>query len=199
VGDHGTLREVTVDADMQELLRGETPCIYGDVVFLHAGLALHRQVYAKRHDLAVHSVPPLIRLNGNKLDCRCSNLAPRPPKKVHPNQLLVPKNEIRWWLRDNSRVGGPLLLPSKYVPEARRIGILCPGDQYPRTCRACGEEIQHEDSLEILIERGEDLPLKNAEFILMDVSLPAKRYLERFPGPNAGSGSMNGRSSIQNC
>jgi hypothetical protein len=158
--DHGTLREVIIDADMRGLLDGATPCIYDGVVFLRAGVALHREVYAKRHVLDVRSIPPLIRLNGEKLDCRSSNLAPRPPKKVLSNQLLVPVDELRWWLGDDFGVRGPLLLPSKYVPEARRVGVLIPGDQYPRTCRACGCSIHHEDSLEIFIERGKGGTLK---------------------------------------
>jgi hypothetical protein len=153
VDDHGTLREVTIDADMQNLLDGEKPFISGGVVLLRSGLALHRVVHAKRHALEMKSVPRLDRSNNDKLDCRSANLV---PKLVSANVLFIPRDEVRSILHTDygkPSVGMPLLIPAKYVPEARRIGIPRPADTYSRYCRACGKMATGQETLEVRVQR----------------------------------------------
>ena len=126
---------------------------------LEQGIALHRAVYAKHHGLELKSVPSLIRVNGEKLDCRVSNLAPKPPKQIPPNLVFVPDSEMRSIVTEYGEVLDPLLIPAKYVAEARRVGIRRSPDKHARNCRICQKQITtKEDFLAIVIQRKENSP-----------------------------------------
>jgi len=177
VNDHGTLREVTIDADMQNLLDGENPFISGGVVLLRSGLALHRVVYAKRHALDMQSVPRLGRGNNDKLDCRSANLV---PEIISSKLIFIPRDEVRNIIHTGYGkpiVGMPLLIPAKYVPEARRVGIFRPADTPSRYCRACGKMATGEDTLEVRVRREQagvvvKWRIHNYECIAADQEVP---------------------------
>jgi hypothetical protein len=144
---------------MLGILEGKSSFVQTETVMLETGVALHRAVYAKRHGLELKAVPKLIRLNGNKLDCRTSNLAPMPSKYVPANLVVVPNAEMRSIVTEYGEVLDPYLIPAKYVPEARRVGIHCTPDKHARHCRACREQITtKEDFLAILIQRRDGSP-----------------------------------------
>lgn len=159
IDDHGIPRAVTIDADMCVVLEGASPFIQTGVVMLEKRVALHRAVYAKRHGIELSAVPPLIRHNEEKLDCRTSNLGPRPPKRVPPNLVSVPDDEMRSVVTEYGEILEPLLIPAKYADEARQVGIRQSPDKSWRRCRVCQKPISmKEDFLAILIQRRENSP-----------------------------------------
>ena len=174
VDDHGTSWEVTIDSEMRCLLDGTLPFIQSGVVMLEKCVALHRAIWGKQHGLELSSVPPLIRINGEKLDCRISNLAPKPPKQTPPNLVFVPNDEMRSLVTEYGFVLYPLLIPAKYVEEARRIGIRRSPDKHARKCRVCQKQITtKEDFLFVLIQRREN-------------SAPTKGYMHAYECVPAG-------------
>jgi hypothetical protein len=69
------------------------------------------------------------------------------------NLVCVPRDEIRN-VPGEDFSQGLLLLPAKYVPEARRVGILRSPDPARRGCRVCGQRIgRDEEFLEIVIKK----------------------------------------------
>ncbi len=126
---------------MRCLLNGNSPFIQSGVVMLEKGAALHRAIWAKHHGLDLSSIPPLVRVNGEKLDCRISSLVPKPSKHSPPNLIFVPDEEMRSLVTEYGFVQYPLLIPARSVAEARKVGIRRSPDKHVRKCRVCQKQI----------------------------------------------------------
>lgn len=71
-----------------------------------------------------------------------------------PAPVFVPNDEMRATMTDHGEIVNPLLIPAKYVPEARQSGIRRSPDKHWRRCRACQQQIStKEDFLAVEIQR----------------------------------------------
>lgn len=139
--DRDRLAKIIVDADVRSFFRKirTMPRVSNGSVYVGSK--------SLRHLVAGPFSGNLRHINGNYLDCRRENIRPvalyPSEKRRIPGVVYVPDKELRCIPEGNYH--GCWLLPSKFLPEARKVALLWP-HRNP-SCRACGQVIDDEYAL----------------------------------------------------